>query len=105
MSVQNTALAFRPMRRDEVDLLVDWAAREGWNPGLHDAGLFWATDPDAFLAAEVDGELIGGGAITAYGDAFGFMGFFIVRPEHRRKGLGDALALGCVRDGMLVGYG
>ena len=110
MSTQNTALAFRPMRRDEVDLLVDWAAREGWNPGLHDADLFWANDPDAFLAAEVNGELIGGGAITAYGDAFGFMGFFIVRPEHRGKGLGDALwharrdrLLGRLRPGATIG--
>lgn len=91
MSASHPALSFRPMRRDEVDLLVDWAAREGWNPGLHDADLFWATDPRAFVAAELGGELVGGGAITAYGDAFGFMGFFIVRPEHRGKGLGDAL--------------
>lgn len=86
-----TASSFRPMHREEVDLLVEWAAREGWNPGLHDADLFWRTDPDAFLAAELDGELVGGGAITAYGDGFGFMGFFIVRPEHRDKGHGNAL--------------
>ena len=24
----------------ELDQLVDWAADEGWNPGLHDAALF-----------------------------------------------------------------
>ncbi len=104
------ALSFRLMRRDEVDLLVDWAAREGWNPGLHDAELFWATDPEAFLAAELDGELIGGGAITAYGDSFGFMGFFIVHPEHRGQGLGDALwhmrrdrLLGRLKPGATIG--
>ncbi|MCG6942061.1 MAG: GNAT family N-acetyltransferase [Thiohalocapsa sp.] len=84
-------LVIRNMTRAEVDRLVDWAAAEGWNPGLHDADVFWATDPDAFIAAELDGELIGGGAITAYGGAFGFMGFFIVRPEFRGHGLGNAL--------------
>lgn len=85
------ALVIRNMTRPEVDALVDWAAQEGWNPGLHDAELFWATDPEAFIAADLEGELIGGGAITAYGDQFGFMGFFIVRPEFRGRGLGNAL--------------
>jgi hypothetical protein len=24
----------RRMAKDDVELIVDWAAREGWNPGL-----------------------------------------------------------------------
>ncbi len=84
-------LEIRNMTRAEVDELVAWAAGEGWNPGLHDADMFWATDPDAFIAADLDGALIGGGAITSYGGDFGFMGFFIVRPEYRGQGLGNAL--------------
>src|SRR5262245_37738821 len=81
----------RRMTRDELDILVEWAAREGWNPGLDDAEVFWATDPEGFVAAEIDGELIGGGSIVAYGKKYGFMGFFIVRPEYRGHGLGNYL--------------
>jgi GNAT superfamily N-acetyltransferase len=84
-------LKIRPMTRHEVDTLVDWAAQEGWNPGLHDAEIFWLTDPEGFIAAEIEGELIGGGSIVSYDGRFGFMGFFIVHPEHRGHGFGKRL--------------
>ncbi|MCU0271072.1 MAG: GNAT family N-acetyltransferase [Acidimicrobiales bacterium] len=79
------------MVREEVDLLVEWAAGEGWNPGLRDADAFWATDPDGFVAAEIDGDIVGGGSIVAYGRSYGFMGFFLVRPDRRGHGLGREL--------------
>jgi hypothetical protein len=84
-------LRIRAMTRAELDMLVEWAAEEGWNPGLDDAEVFWATDPEGFVAAELDGELIGGGSIVAYERQFGFMGFFIIRRDRRRHGLGDRL--------------
>jgi len=91
------ALTLRLMTKDEADRLVGWAADEGWNPGLHDADLFWAADPEAFIAAELDGEVIGGGAITSYDGQFGFMGLFIVRSRFRGRGLGGRLWQACVR--------
>ena len=81
----------RPMTRDEVDVLVEWAALEGWNPGRHDADAFWAADRDGFVAAELDGEVVGGGSIVTHGPRYGFMGFFIMRPEFRGQGLGREL--------------
>jgi hypothetical protein len=54
-TVMASELVIRNMTRAEVEELVGWAAGEGWNPGLHDAGLFRAADPEAFVAAERGG--------------------------------------------------
>jgi GNAT superfamily N-acetyltransferase len=79
---------YRALTRAELDTLVEWAAAEGWNPGLRDADAFWAADPEAFVGIDLNGELIGGGAIVAYGREAGFMGLFIVKAGFRGAGLG-----------------
>jgi GNAT superfamily N-acetyltransferase len=79
------------MRRPELDLAVDWAAAEGWNPGLRDADAFWAADPDGFWLAELGTEPVGCISVVRYGPAFGFLGFYIVRPGWRGRGHGLAL--------------
>jgi GNAT superfamily N-acetyltransferase len=84
-------LTLRLMTEEEAARLVGWAADEGWNPGSHDAQLFWQTDPEAFIAAELEDELIGGGTIVSYHGEYGFMGLFIVRPEFRGRGFGSQL--------------
>jgi len=83
-------IEIRPATAAEVDLMVDWAAREGWNPGLHDATCFRAQAADGFLVALQEGEPIGGISAVSYG-GFGFLGFYIVVPQARGQGHGIAL--------------
>ena len=79
------------MSRDDLGLALSWAAAEGWNPGLHDAGSFHAADPDGFFIGELGGEPVGCISAVAYDDRFGFLGLYIVRPEFRGRGFGLAL--------------
>lgn len=78
----------RNMRRDEVDLAFDWAAREGWNPGIHDVEPFFRADPQGFFLGEVDGEAAATGSLIRYPGGMSFAGFLIVRPDLRGRGLG-----------------
>lgn len=82
---------FLKLNFENVKTLVEWAANEGWNPGPHDAGVFYATDPNGFYGFFDHGEMVAGGSIVSYGRDFGFMGFFIVKQEHRSKGIGRKL--------------
>ena len=84
-------LAIRPASRRELDLAVEWAAKEGWNPGLSDAACFYVADPEGFLLAFRDGEPVASISVVRYGGAFGFLGLYIVRPDLRGRGYGYRL--------------
>ena len=79
------------MTRDEVDLAVDWAAREGWNPGLHDAQCFYQTDPQGFFAGRLNDRIVAIGSAVVYDNNFAFCGFYIVDKPHRDQGYGIEL--------------
>ncbi|TGS18905.1 GNAT family N-acetyltransferase [Mesorhizobium sp. M2E.F.Ca.ET.209.01.1.1] len=75
----------------EVETLVDWAAGEGWNPGIGDAAAFRTADPDGFIGAFVGQEMVAGISAVAYGPGFGFIGLYICRPDRRGEGHGKAV--------------
>ena len=97
--------SIRTMHADEVELAIELAAREGWNPGLHDARCFFEADARGFLIAEVDGGLAGCLSAVSYDGRFGFIGLYIVVPQWRGHGIGLRLwARGMERlAGHLVG--
>jgi ribosomal protein S18 acetylase RimI-like enzyme len=78
----------RAMRPEEIALAVDWAAAEGWNPGVADASCFATVDPQGFLIGELDGRAAATISCVNYDERFAFLGFYIVRPDLRGRGYG-----------------
>jgi hypothetical protein len=81
-------LRIRTMRPDEISIAVNWAADEGWNPGLTDAACFAAADPGGFFIGELDGVPAATVSCVNYGTGFAFLGFYIVRADLRGRGYG-----------------
>ena len=84
-------LSFQKLNLEGVKTLVKWAEEEGWNPGPHDADVYYSTDPEGYYGFYIDDTLIAGGAIVSYNNEFGFMGLFIVKPEFRGQEIGRKL--------------
>ena len=76
------------MRPDEVSIAVNWAAAEGWNPGLADDACFAVPDPQGFFIGELDGAPAATVSCVNYGASFSFLGFYIVRADLRGRGYG-----------------
>jgi Acetyltransferase (GNAT) domain/Acetyltransferase (GNAT) family len=81
-------LRIRAMRPDEITIALDWAAAEGWNPGLADASCFATVDRDGFLIGELDGSAAATISCLNYDEEFAFLGFYIVRGDLRGRGYG-----------------
>jgi GNAT superfamily N-acetyltransferase len=86
--MEDDAFRVRTLLTEEVALAVDWAAAEGWNPGLTDASCFAAAAPDGFLLGEFAGAPAAILSVVNYDEHFSFLGFYIVRPDLRGRGLG-----------------
>ncbi|WMN62244.1 GNAT family N-acetyltransferase (plasmid) [Pseudoalteromonas xiamenensis] len=81
----------KTMSLDDLKLASNWAELEGWNPGKFDAECYYRADPNGFLMGYLGDEPIASISVVNYGNEFGFLGFYIVKPEYRGKGFGYKL--------------
>ncbi len=87
----NSEFAVRPMRPGELELVLEWARQEGWNPGLDDSLPFHDADPSGFFVGAVGEVPVGSISVVKYGDDLAFLGLYMVHPEFRGKGYGRAI--------------
>lgn len=78
----------RTMTGPDIDVLLDWARQEGWNPGLADRQAFQVADPEGFIGCYIDNVMVAGISAVRYGRDFGFIGLYITHPDFRGRGLG-----------------
>ncbi|WP_020592467.1 GNAT family N-acetyltransferase [Kiloniella laminariae] len=78
----------RQANEEDVQIFCDWAAMEGWNPGLRDIQCFYGADKSGFYIGWLGTEPIACISAVKYGKSHGFIGFYIVREDQRGKGYG-----------------
>lgn len=81
-------IEMRSADRADLDTVLDWAAAEGWNPGLGDAEAFFAADAEGFFVATENGAPIAAISVVNHNPDFAFLGLYIVLPAHRGRGIG-----------------
>ncbi|MEM9356988.1 MAG: GNAT family N-acetyltransferase [Pseudomonadota bacterium] len=83
-----TNFRVRSASANEFAVAIEWAANEGWNPGLNDLAVFHAADPEGFLIGYLNDEPVSSISVVRYGESYGFLGFYIVKSELRGSGYG-----------------
>ncbi|MFK7744109.1 MAG: GNAT family N-acetyltransferase [Roseobacter sp.] len=81
-------MTIRVMSHDDLCVVLNWAEKEGWNPGLDDAAAFHAADPSGFLIKTLDGQLVSAISVVNHTADFAFLGLYLCKPEFRGKGYG-----------------
>jgi len=81
-------ITFHTATVKELGTALDWAAAEGWNPGLEDAEAFFASDPAGFFVARDGDRPIAAISVVNHSETFAFLGLYIVTPSYRGQGIG-----------------
>ena len=71
-------------------MLIQWAAGEGWNPGIDDSALFHATDPSGFFITHLNDCPVAGISLVKHSAEQSFLGLYLCLPEYRGTGIGLA---------------
>ena len=82
------SIELRNMKRHEMQIAIEWAKKEGWNPGQNDKDCFYNADPNGFFVGLYDGKIAAIISAIKYGLTYGFIGFYIVDPDYRGKRFG-----------------
>ncbi|MFK7858847.1 MAG: GNAT family N-acetyltransferase [Granulosicoccus sp.] len=90
VSTNDTAVTTRVASLEEINLLLEWAGDEGWNPGLDDAQLFHASDASGFLVSTINDHIVAGISLVKHSADQSFLGLYLCKPEHRGTGIGIA---------------
>jgi predicted N-acetyltransferase YhbS len=80
----------RRWTRADINYVLESITREDWGQSRRDVERCWQLEPAGCFLAEVSGRSIGHVFSVSYGKA-GWIGFLIVNPESRGKGVGEAL--------------
>lgn len=81
-------LRIAPMTFADFEVAIEWAASEGWNPGLDDAAAMYGVDTGGFLMGWVDDQRATAISVVRHSDMFGFLGFYLCHPDFRGQGFG-----------------
>lgn len=83
-----SSFTLQKMKRGDLNIAIQWAKEEGWNPGIYDADCFYSVDPNGFFIGMIDDTPISTISAVSYDENFGFIGLYIVKPEFRGKEYG-----------------
>lgn len=80
--------SIRVQRSSDAQLIFDWCAREGWNPGVAEASAYAALDAQGLFLGVWDGQPVASVYGVALGDSLAHLGGYLVIPAARGRGFG-----------------
>lgn len=87
----DSLLKIRPLQRDDISLVTEWARNEGFAPGVGDVSIYRHTDRQGLWVGWLGKQAVGCISGVRYNAAYGFIGLFMVVQEHRGHGYGIEL--------------